>query len=122
MTASAVPPVVPATATASAYTYTIPEADRQPGDPQKITLRSRYPMQVELDALKVATSAQGISYELLQRIITKIDGKPVDQGAPFMENWSPRVRLYAVDALNDVSMPKSESRTAFLASKVTDVG
>jgi hypothetical protein len=104
----------------AAFTFTFPEKDRQPGDPTKITLRSRFSIGTEKDATKAAGAYGNLNYELLHRITLKVDGKPVDQGLDFMENWSPKVRVYAVRALNMLMVPEEVDAKGFLDTMVTE--
>lgn len=110
------------TIAAPEFTFTVPERERKhPKDPQSFTLRS-FTYGQEIDALK-ATRVTGatLEYELLQRCVVRLDGKPTDQARNFLEEFSPQVRTLMVIALNKVSTPDPKAVSDFLESMTTEM-
>lgn len=100
-------------------TYKIPASSREwPTDPESVTLRSWTAGQ-EVDALRVVSGR--FEFELLDRIIVKVNGKPADQGVSIMAGFSPKVRGLLVLALDDMGVPSKKDREDFLSSGVLDV-
>lgn len=119
MTAAAM--FTPQTLDVPEHTFTIPEKDRRwKADPKTFKIRE-YTVAQELDAMAVAKSGTQLEYELLQRTVIELDGKPVDQGADFLGRFSNATRKRMQRALNLVNMPDPEEDEAFLLSQETAV-
>lgn len=119
MTAAAI--YTPPTLKLPEYTYKIPESAREwETDPKTVTIRS-FPVGTELDAMNALTNVNAMAYELLQRCTVRQDGKAVDQGTNFIEQWSPKVRTLMTRAVNKRFLPTDKEVEDFLASEETVV-
>lgn len=112
----------PPTLAIPVYTWKIPPKARAwTTDPSTIKIRS-FTVAQELDAAKAADVGGGrFEYELFQRAVIEVDGKPVDQGVDLIEKCSPKVRVFIVAALNKMSMPTKEEIETFLESMEVEV-
>lgn len=99
------------------YTYKIPESAREwQKDPTSVTLRS-FTVGTELDSINAAGGGGAMAFELLQRIVIKMNGKPVDQGFDVLTDCSPKVRNLLTKAVNTLFIPDEDETKAFLESR-----
>lgn len=113
--------IAAATLALPTYTFTIPETARSlETDPHTVTIRA-FTVGQELDALKASSVGGRFEYELLQRIVTEVDGRPHDQGIDFIDRCSSAVRVLLVSALNKISMPSNKDSADFLGSMKVQV-
>lgn len=116
------PSLIPKVLALPKYTWAVPESMRKlESDPHEFTIRL-FTYGQEIDALK-ATRVTGatLEYELLQRCVVALDGKPVDQAGNILENFSPQVRGFMVFCLNDVASSDPKAVAAALAAVKIEV-
>lgn len=103
------------------YTYKIPESAREwVKDPTSVTIRS-FTVGTELDSINAAGAAGAMAFELLQRIIIRMNGQPVDQGFDVLTGCSPKVRNLLTKAVNTLFLPDEAETKAFLESREVHV-
>lgn len=103
------------------YTFTVPESAREwQKDPTSVTLRS-FTVGTELDSINAAGTAGVMAFELLQRIVIRLNGKPVDQGFDLLADCSPKVRNLFTKAVNALFLPSEDETKAFLESREVHV-
>lgn len=105
------------------YTRTVPPSARQwKTDPSKIKIRS-WTVGQEMDA-QAAADAGGtrLEFEIAQRCVVEVDGKPVDQGTPdLVTRWSPKMRMLLMRMVNKIAMPTEEESKSFDESEEVSV-
>lgn len=100
------------------FDWDVPESERDwETDPTSFTLQQPTTLQ-DIDAAGVADFTKPTSYLLarLERSVVMLSGKPADQGTPFLDSISPRVRELMFEAFQSITQPTKEGRAAFLAS------
>jgi hypothetical protein len=108
--------LTPPTLALPEYTYKIPESAREwTTDPTSVTIRS-FTVGLELDAIAAAVGERVLAYEILQRCVIRMNGKPVDQGFDLMTECSPKVRSLLTTAVNKLFLPSADETKDFLGS------
>lgn len=111
--------LTPQTIPGPRFDFKIPDSARQlPGDPRLVVMELPSTL-AELEAYQAGGVSIKATYELIQRVVVELDGKPVDQGLPWFDGISPKCRTLLVTALNRITLPSDEERNAFLASMNT---
>lgn len=90
------------------FSFEVPETERAwEADPRSFEMQQLTLLQ-ELDAGRAGDSSSPMSYVYAQveRALVSINGQPVDQGLPLLDNFSPQVRRLMTMAFDHISAPK----------------